>query len=337
MEKYVEAYGAMYKKLFFFAVRFKIPILKVKISNTVEPSINTPNILLLYSKQPIYKASGDTLTFIVNGPCNSNTISAESGDESELLLSLLNKDYIKKFCFHNSVLYGFGNSEAIPFTYKTIPRTVVFKTLYKITKAYQEKRIDINHFVSCHHFKRNKLKWENWHSWWFFIKALINEDFKKKTGTNINLQKIKHIRKIYKNAKNLNIEKSSLNLNIENQTELLFCEIGLEETKNPGILCASKNNNICYISPMIVGEEFSKSIPINDKNNINCNLWFPLYTNIDTWCESTIYFYSNNLSLNIKYIQAILKWLMNTNVKKYKLIQDNISYISNILTTNSKT
>lgn len=328
MEKYVEAYGATYKKLFFFAVRFKIPILKVKISNTVEPIINTPNILLLYSKQPIYKQSGDTLTFIVNGPSNSNAISVETGEESELLLSLLNKDNIVQYCFHTSVLYGFGmTSDIIPFTYTTIPRTLVFKILYKITKAYQDNRIDINHFVLCHHFKRNNLKWENWHSWWFFIKKLINKDFKKKTGINITLQKINHIRKIYKRAKTLNIE---------NQTDLLFCEIALDETQEPGILCASNNKGICYISPMIVGEEYSKSLPIKDKNNINCNLWFPLYTCIETWLESTIYFYSKNLNLNIQCIQDILKWLTNTNIEKYKLIQKNVSYINDILANSSK-
>lgn len=328
MEKYVKAYGATYQRLFFFAVQFKKPILKVKISDTVEPIIDTPNILLLYSKQPIYKNSGDTLTFVVNGPSNSNAISVETGDESELLLSLLNKDKIEKYCFHNSVLYGFGNSEAIPFTYTTIPRTVVFKVLYKITKAYQHKCIDIHHFVLCHHFKRNTLKWENWHSWWFFIKTLINEEFKKKTGINITLQKIHHIRKIYKNSKMLNIQ---------SQTQLLFCEIALDETKNPGILCASNNNKICYISPMIVGEEFSKSVPIKDKNNVNCNLWFPLYTDIETWLENTIYFYSKNLTLNIQHIREMLLWLKNSNVEKYKLIEKNISYIHDILTNVNKT
>lgn len=327
MEKYVEAYGATYKKFFFFAVRFKIPILKIKISDTVEPIINTPNILLLYSKQPIYKKPGDTLTFIVNGPNNSNAISVESGDESELLLSLLNKSNIKKYCFHNSVLYGYGHSEAIPFTYTTLPRTMVFKILYKITKAYQQKRIDIHHFVFCHHFKRNKLKWENWHSWWFFIKTLVNKDYKKKTGTNITLQKIHQIRKIYQNSKKLNIK---------NQTKLLFCEIALEETKQPGILCNSKNNNILYVSPMIVGEEFSKSVPINDKNNIKCNLWFPLYTNMETWLDSTIYFYSKNLVLNKKYIKNILTWLKNSEFERYIFIRENISHINDILNDNNK-
>lgn len=331
MENYVEAYGAMYKKLFFFAVRFKLPILKVKISNTVEPLIDTPNILLLYSKvyskQPIYKESENRLTFLVKESCKSNAISVENNDKAELLLSILKKCHIEKYCYHNSVLYGFGNSEAIPFTYTIMPRNLVFKSLYKITKAYQHQRIDISHFVLCHHFKRNKLKWENWHSWWFFIKTLINEEFKKKTGMNITLQKVNNIRKIIK---------YSLNLNIGNQTELSFCEIGLEETKHPGILCASINNTISYISPMIVGEEFSKSVPIKDKNNQNCNLWLPLYTNIETWWESTIYFYSNNLSLNIKYIQDILKLLNFTTIEKYKLIQKNIYYINNILTNNYK-
>ena len=315
MDKYVEAYGAVYNKLFFFAVRFKKPIINVKIKDSSE-KIDTSNIIVLHSKKPI---TTNTLMFAVKSPGHSDAISVNTGHELELILALLNADDILNYCFHKSVLYGVGSPNAISFAYKPLPKTVAFKALYKITRAYQNKCINIYHFVLCHYFRRNNLPWAKWQSWFYFIKHLINDEFKKKTGLNITLQIIKRIKKILNNS-----------LKIENyKSELNFCEIALDETNNPGILCASNQSVIYYISPMIVGEQFYSSLPIKDKNNVSCNLWFPLFT--DHWFDTSIYFYIKCLSLNTKYIQQILKVLNNTTIEKYKLIQKNVTLLNQIL------
>lgn len=317
MDKYIEAYGAIYKKLFFFAIRFRKSILKVKIQDSSE-NINTSDILVLYSKKPIYTET-NTLTYVVNTHSSSTkSISVQTGHTAELLLSLLNKHEILYYYFHKSVLYACGTPDAITCTYKIIPKTKTFKALYQITKAYQNQSIHLTHFIQCHYFKRNNLKWEKWNSWWYFIKNLINIKYKERTGTDITLQICNRIRKM---GNCPNILQSKLN----------FCEIGLDETDTPGILCASENSKICYVSPMIISGQFYNSLPIKDKNNIMCNLWFPLYTNKDQWLNNSIYFYLKQLLLNINHIKRILEILKNTTVEKYKQIEENIIIINGIL------
>lgn len=327
MDKYLEAYGACYKKLLFFAVRFKKPIIKVKIDESSE-GIDTSNILVIYSKSPV-TITFNTLTYIVNVPCFTDelTISVKTGNKSELLHSLTNKCEIYYFHVHDSILYGCGTSNCISFKYKSIPKTVAFKALYMITRAYQNKNINIYDFISCHHFKRNKLKWEKWSSWWGFIRDLINNDFNNKVGIDITLQTVSRIKKIWKNTLKLNP--------IIEMPELNFCEIGLENTDTPGILCSSENSSIKYISPMIISEQYYDSLPIKDKNNIKCDLWFPLYTNLHHWMNHCIYFYIKQLSLNKIYIEEMLSFLDKTTIEKYKLIQENIIVISEILTDNN--
>lgn len=320
MEVYVESYGAIHNNMLFFAVRFQKPIVKVQVTESTE-RIDTSNILVVYSNKVVQT---NTLTFFVGGKVQADGIVVKSGSEHELLVAVLNKSDIYHSAYHNSVLYVCGKPNCIPFRYKNIPKTISFKALYKITKAHQKGKLTIDHIVLCNYFRRNNLKWEKWNSWWYFIRDIINDTFKAKVSKNITLEIVALFKKVLKNSS------SSYSIH----PELCFCEIALENTEHPGILCLSSHSKIVYVSPMIVSEEWFHFLPVVDKTNVKCDLWFPLYTNKYNWFNNLIYFYVKQFKVNTEYVKSMLLFLKNTTVVKYKLIQENLFFIYQLLTCN---
>lgn len=322
MDKYVDAYGTIHNKLLFIAIRFRKPIIKIQINKNSE-SIETSNIVVLYSNKPVNFQS-NTLTFIVKAEChNTDVIPVETGLESELLLSTLNKSEILYYTYYNSVLYACGTSNIISYTYDVIAKTTTFRALNKIITAYRKNKLNVEHYALCHYFKRNKLKWKKWNSWWYFIRERINEKYKEKAGVYPSLRTVKNLNKLFKNSKTLIVDKD--------YSKLRYCEISLEEMDNVGVLCISKNMEISYVSPMIISKQ-GHFKPLRDVNNKICNKWFPLYINKNNWLNNSIYFYSNNIRLNIIYIRKMLKYLENTTIEKYKNIQENLVLILKLVT-----
>lgn len=323
MEKYIESYGAAHNKLLFYAVRFRKPIVKIQFTKQPE-KINTNNILVIYTKNFI-SSETNTLTFWVGAKeATDGGIFVEKGLESELLLALLNKCNIYYSTYYKNILYICTGIDAImPVQYKTISKTASFKALYKITMAHRKRCLNFEHIILCKFFRRNNLKWEKWNSWWYFVQNLMNDFFKTKMSKNITLQAVAHFKKVWKNS----ISKNMYCI----KKELYFCEIAMENTQEPGILCFARNSTITYVSPMIVGKEWFSFLPISDLNNIACNVWLPLYTDKNQWFRNVIYFYVKNYKENIKYIENILLFLKNTTVEKYKWIQENVFFIQKLL------
>lgn len=291
MENFIEAYGTFQNKMLFVAVRFQKPIVRVQIADT-------SNTLVVPQ------------TFLV-------------GSASELLLASLNKSDIYYYSYHNSVLYLCGSLNSIPFRYTRIPKTITFKALYRISKACQKGKINIDQIVLCSYFKRNNLKWQNWKSWWCFVRNIVNDTFKDKVSRNITLQMVKLLKRAWRSSCRV---KNTYSI----PPELSFCEITLEKTENPGILCDSMKT---YVSPMIVSYECFDFLPIVDKARVKCDRWFPLYTNKHNWFDHLIYFY---VRVNIEDLKSILLFLKNnTTVVKHKLIRKNVYLIYRLLTCNS--
>lgn len=323
MEVYVESYGVIHNKMVFFAIRFQKPIVKVQITEDPE-KIDTTNILVVYSSNNAVQTN--TLTFFVGDQVRAAGIAVKSGLEHELLLAVLNKSDIYYHSYHNSVLYVCGKPNCIPFRYKNIPKTISFKALYKITKAHQKGKLAIDHIVLCNYFRRNNLKWGKWNSWWYFIRDIINTTFKPKISKNITLEIVALFKKVWKNS----LTENGYSIH----PELCFCEIALENTEHPGILCLSSHSKITYVSPMIVSKEWFHFLPVVDKTNIKCDLWFPLYTNKYNWFNNLIYFYVKQIKVNTEHIKNMLLFLKNTAIVKYKLIQENLFFIYQLLTCN---
>lgn len=300
MENVIEAYGAFQNQMLFVAVRFQKPIVRVQITDVAKS--DTSNNLVVPQ------------TFLV-------------GSASKLLLASLNKSDIYYYSYHNSVLYVCGALNCVPFRYTRIPKTITFKALYRISKAYQKGKIDIDQIVLCSYFKRNNLKWQNWKSWWCFVRNIMNDTFKDKVSRNITLQMVKLLKRAWRSSCKL---KDAYSIH----PELTFCEITLEKTENPGILCLSNHPmKVYYVSPMIVSYECCDFLPIVDKAKVKCDRWFPLYTDKHKWFDHLIYFY---VRVNIEDLKSILFFLKNySTVVKYKLIRKNVNHIYRLLTCNS--
>lgn len=309
MENFIEAYGAFHNKMLFVAVRFQTPLVRVQI---IEETSNKET---------------QALTFFVggNGHLGSGGISVKTGLES-LLAVLNNKSDIYFYSYHNSVLYVCGAHDCVPFRYKRIPKTIAFKALYRITKAHQKGKMNIDTIVLCSYFRRNNLLWQDWKSWWYFIQDIMNDTFKAKVSRDITLQMVKLLKRVWKSSLR---EKNTYSIH----PELSFCEITLAKTEQPGILCLSSHSKISYVSPMIVSHECYDFLPIRDKANVKCDRWFPLYTNKNNWFNHLIYFYVKQHKVNIKYIKNMLFFLKNTTITKYTLIEENLSLIYRFLTS----
>lgn len=328
MENFIEAYGAFQNKMLFVAVRFQKPIVKVQITEEDTAKIDTSNILVVQAKKLVTMPETNTLTFFVGNKKHSDGISIKTASESEMLLTLLDKSKIYYCSYHNSVLYVCGALNCVPFPYTRIPKTATFNALYRISKACQKGKINIDQFVLCSYFKRNNLKWQNWKSWWCFVRDIMNDAYKAKVSKNISLQMVKYLKRVWKNSCR---QKNAYNIH----PELIFCEITFEKSEQPGVLCQSNHSMIIYVSPMIVSFECIDFLPIVDKANVKCDRWFPLYTNKHNWFEHLIYFYVKQLRVNIENIKRILFFLKDTTVVKYKLIQENFSFIYRLLTCDS--
>lgn len=297
MENYIEAYGAIFNKCVFLALRFK--------ENT--PVFNTANnqSVILSSK----RKSKDKLVITLH---------------PEILLSVLHRSNVFHYRYYKYVLYVCGKNPITPLPYESTCRTPTFKALYRVIKAVMRQNVMIQHYALCYHFKRNHVQWKSWQSWWAFIVSLLNPYYLQKTGCRLTLQRCKHLKKVY--------QYSNIVVQDPYVSSLRFCELSLDESNDVGVLCAQDNHSkIIYVSPMIVSEQFQGQ-SIQDVNHTVCTLWFPLYIDREHWFNKGIYFYTTHYNIQMGHLQNMLIFLQNTTVEKYQLIQENLMWIYKLLT-----
>lgn len=313
---YVEAYGNVYRNLKFIALKFIKPILRIRLNDTVETIDDTHNILVLYSNKKLHLKT-NTLTYVVNAEC-SGAIQVKDGDESELLLALLNRSEIYKYVFHHSTLYVVG-SLRLSFNYEILPKTAILKALYTLTKNCLDGTFNIQHFQLCKYFKRNNLEWKKWNSWWYLIKLNLNHTYYIKQP--ITLQLAHKLANIYK--------KSQYDFELEN-SNFYNCEIELSTKPLLGIMYKMENDKLLYVSPMIVSKYVGKK-SFKDVNFIECNYWLPLYFNKTVWLSEGIYFYILQVYKYTKHLKLILNYLKDSKIDKYIFIKKDLSIVFNIL------
>lgn len=313
---YIEAYGNNYRGFKFIALRFRKPIVKIRIKDNIQP-IQTDNILVIYSNKTV-NTEFSTLTFVVQADCTTNAIRVNSGYESDLLLAMLNNEHVFMHSFHDSILYVVGSNK-LTFFYDVLPKTITFHALYRLSRYGLENTLELEHFKFCKYFIRNHPEWKKWSSWWSLVQLILNTN--KLIRTPITIQMAKHISSIYKN--------SQQNFKIE-YSDLYKCEIDFSEKPFLGIIFKMENGKISYVSPMIISKSNSEK-SFRDVNQISCNRWIPLYFNKHTWLNEGIYFYIYNLKENLKYVKCILNHLKETTIEKYMFIYNDISIIYKIL------